>query len=64
MSIPRRFPQNYLGDEFVMIHSALMWQIGLLVFVRHALLPAVTDVRHGVEATGLMGITPNKVHFW
>lgn len=50
----------HVGPGFVCVKSVLMWQIGLLVFVRAQHAPHVTAVESGSEATGLMGVTPNK----
>lgn len=50
--------KNFIGEQFTLVSSILMWQIGIMVFSRKGI--PVDDVETGTEATGLMGITPNK----
>lgn len=50
--------KQYLGDQFTLVSSLLMWQIGIMVFARNG--TPIDEVETGSEATGLMGITPNK----
>lgn len=51
----------HVGPGFTCVWSQLMWQIGIVVLARNdTLLPHIDEVETGAEATGLMGITPNK----
>jgi len=50
----------YVGGGYVPVVSTLMWQIGLLVLARADVAADVSAVHAVCEATGLMGITPNK----
>jgi hypothetical protein len=52
--------QRHLGLDFTLLQSVLMWQTGILVFIRRSFLPLVTCVESGAEATGLLGVAPNK----
>ena len=53
--------QRHLGGGFVSVASLAIWGIGLVIFIRQPLVTLVTDVVLRSEATGFMGITPNKV---
>ncbi len=53
--------QRHLGGGFVSVASLAIWGIGLVIFIRQPLITLVTDVVLRSEATGFMGITPNKV---
>jgi len=50
----------HLGEEFECVVGLLMFQLGLLVFVRRAAALKVDEVETRCEGTGLMGIAPNK----
>ena len=56
-----RVVSHHVGPDFTLVQSLLMWQIGIEVFVRNELYPFVSAVESGSEATGLLGLTPNKV---
>lgn len=56
-----RVVSHHVGPDFKLVQSLLMWQIGIEVFVRNELYPSVSAVESGSEATGLLGLTPNKV---
>jgi hypothetical protein len=51
---------EHLGPGFVMIRALMMWQIGLVVYVRAELASGVREVTVSQEATGILGVGQNK----
>lgn len=52
--------RQHIGSGYTCLHSALMWQIGVMVFSKNSIVDRIDDLQSACEATGLMGITPNK----
>jgi hypothetical protein len=59
-SVVTAMVKAHLGEEFECVVGLLMFQLGLLVFVRRAAALRVDEVETRCEGTGLMGIAPNK----
>lgn len=52
--------QRHVGAGFALAQSLLLWQTGVMVFVRRSLAPLISNIESGAEATGLLGVAPNK----
>ena len=52
--------QTHLGDEWAPVDSESLLEMRLIVFARCCLRPAITEIEHAFEATGLLGVVGNK----
>jgi hypothetical protein len=50
----------FLGPSYTLITAKLMFQIGLMVFAKPSVAATISELEVTTEATGLLGITPNK----